>query len=60
MRRTKIYAVLLIFGSLSVFAKDQPFQVLSWPESGQTVLRFTFSKFKDLWWWNGEGTHLYH
>jgi len=38
----------MILGGLSVMAKDQPFQVVSWPDSGQPVLRFTFSKFKDL------------
>jgi hypothetical protein len=38
----------VIFGGLSVLAKDQPFQVVSWPDSGQSVLRFTFSKFKEL------------
>jgi hypothetical protein len=48
MRRIGICAVLVIFGGLSVLAKDQPFQVVSWPDSGQPVLRFTFSKFKDL------------
>lgn len=48
MRRIKICVVLLIVGSLLAAAKDQPFQVVSWPESGQPLLRFTFSKFKEL------------
>jgi hypothetical protein len=32
----------------ALLAKDQPFQVVSWPESGQPALSFTFSKFKEL------------
>jgi hypothetical protein len=36
------------FCYLVVTAKDQPFQVVSWPESGQPVLRFTFSKFNSI------------
>jgi hypothetical protein len=48
MRRIGILALLLIFCSLPVVAKDQPFQVVSWPNSGPPALRFTFSKFKDL------------
>lgn len=48
MRRKGISALILIFATLSAVAKDQPFQVVSWPVSGQPVLRFTFSKFKDV------------
>ena len=29
-------------------AADVPFQVVTWPESGQPVVRFTFSKFKQI------------
>jgi hypothetical protein len=32
----------------SVVAKDQPFQVISWPDADKPVVRFTFSKFKEL------------
>ncbi len=31
-----------------IFAKDVPFQVVDWPDSGTPVLRFTFAKFKSL------------
>jgi len=48
MRRITVSVLFLTITSLSVFAKDQPFQVVSWPDSGQPVLRFTFSKFQDL------------
>jgi hypothetical protein len=40
--------LFFVAASLAVVAKDQPFQVVSWPESGQPVLRFTFSKFREL------------
>lgn len=41
--------VLLLATSFPAFAaKDTPFQTVDWPESGQPVLRFTFSKFKSL------------
>ena len=32
----------------SVVAKDQPFQVISWPDADKPVVRFTFSKFKEI------------
>jgi hypothetical protein len=48
MRRAALSFLLLAVASLLAAAKDQPFQVVSWPESGQPVLRFTFSKFKDI------------
>ncbi len=48
MPRVAVGILLLAVVSLLAVAKDQPFQVVSWPDSGQTVLRFTFSKFKDV------------
>jgi hypothetical protein len=48
MRRVAIPILFLVVASLLVLAKDQPFQVVSWPDSGQPVLRFTFSRFKDI------------
>lgn len=33
---------------LPAFAKDTPLQVITWPETGTPVLRFSFSKFKSL------------
>ena len=48
MRRIFV-AVILMFVSLPSFAsKDTPFQTVIWPDSGTPVLRFTFSKFKQL------------
>lgn len=32
----------------AAYAKDQPTQVINWPEQGAPVLRFTFSKFKEV------------
>ncbi len=48
MRRAAISVLTLIVVSSWVIAKDQPFQVVAWPDSGQPVLRFTFSKFNSL------------
>jgi|SRR5208282_2636459 len=38
---------LLAFPSTAV-AKDQPFQVVVWPEKGDAVVRFTFGKFREI------------
>lgn len=48
MRLVLISLLILISANPFVIAKDQPFQVVSWPESGQPVLRFTFSKFNSI------------
>jgi hypothetical protein len=42
----RISAILLI--SVLSLAKDQPSQVIVWPESGTPVVRFTFGKFKEV------------
>ena len=38
----------LLLITLSAFGKDAPQQVIAWPLSGTPVLRFSFSKFKEL------------
>jgi PEGA domain len=48
MRRVAASILLVAVASWLAVAKDQPFQVVSWPDSGPPVLRFTFSKFKDV------------
>jgi len=48
VRRIIISALFLMVAGLAAGAKDQPLQVVSWPDSGQPVLRFTFSKFKEV------------
>jgi hypothetical protein len=41
--------LLAVFLTLSTaYAKDQPAQVITWPESGTPVLRFSFGKFKEI------------
>ena len=40
--------VLTIFAIATAYAKDPPAQVLTWPETGTPVLRFTFGKFKEI------------
>jgi len=47
-RRVSISILILCVACSWLVAKDQPPQVVSWPDSGQTILRFTFSKFKDI------------
>jgi len=38
----------LLYFVLALNAKEQPLQVINWPQSGAPVLRFTFGKFKEL------------
>jgi hypothetical protein len=55
------FLVPLLFVTIAVSslsAKDVPFQILTWPESGQPVLRFTFSKFKEIGGMGKERTYL--
>jgi hypothetical protein len=40
--------VVLLFGTLQLFAKDIPLQTIDWPSTGTPVVRFTFGKFKPL------------
>src|SRR5215470_5707790 len=32
----------------TVLARDAPVQTINWPDSGSAILRFTFSKFKEV------------
>jgi hypothetical protein len=48
LKRALFVCVLTLF-PLVLFAaggKDQPYQSMTWPESGSPILRFTFGKFK--------------
>ncbi len=56
-RITALFLFLAVVTS-PLSAKDAPFQVLTWPESGQPVLRFTFSKFKEIGGMGKERTYL--
>jgi hypothetical protein len=40
--------IVLLLLSLCAGAKDQPAQVIVWPEQGRPVVRFTFGKFKEV------------
>lgn len=42
----------------SLIAKDTPFQVVTWPESGTPSVRFTFSKFKEIGGMGRERTYV--
>jgi hypothetical protein len=58
MRRSLVPLFLLVVAISSTVAKDVPFQVVVWPESGQPILRFTFSKFKEIGGVGKERTYL--
>lgn len=38
----------LLFTTLTANAKEQPPQVIVWPDQGSPILRFTFGKFKEV------------
>jgi hypothetical protein len=46
LSRSALVAVLLL--SVHAIAKDPPAQSINWPESGTTIVRFTFGKFKEI------------
>jgi PEGA domain len=48
MRRVLSLLLLVALVILPASAKDAPFQIVTWPQSGQPALRFTFSKFKEI------------
>ena len=58
MPKTFACVLLLAVAVSSLLAKDNVFQTVNWPESGQTVLRFSFSKFKDVGGMGKEHTYL--
>jgi hypothetical protein len=45
--RLRVLLALFLMAS-AAYAKDQPAQVIVWPESGTPVLRFSFGKFKEV------------
>jgi hypothetical protein len=47
MSKTLASVLFLAASVSSLLAKDNIFQTVNWPDFGQTVLRFSFSKFKD-------------
>ena len=48
---------LLLFLGESL-AKEQPSQIITWPESGTPVLKFTFGKFKELGSLGGQRSYI--
>lgn len=53
--RVLLTILLLVF---TAYAKEQPAQVIVWPESGSAILRFSFSKFKEVGALGGERTFM--
>jgi len=58
MPKTFACVLVLAVAVSSLLAKDNVFQTVNWPESGQTVFRFSFSKFKDIGGMGKEHTYL--
>ena len=58
MRRVFLPLIVLVIVIPYLSGKDVPFQVVSWPESGQPALRFTFSKFKEMGGMGREHTYV--
>jgi hypothetical protein len=46
--RRSLLPLLVVLITLFAHTKDQPAQVIAWPESGQPIVRFSFGKFKEL------------
>ncbi len=55
--RAAIVSMVLLTAA-AVCAKDPPQQVIVWPEQGTSVLRFTFSKFKQVGSLGNERTYM--
>jgi len=58
MSRVGAFVLFLAVIISSLFAKDTVFQTVNWPDSGQTILRFSFSKFKDVGGMGKEHTYV--
>ena len=63
LRWMLIRTLFLSFAFLAIFvttaaAKEQPTQTITWPESGSPVLKFTFSKFKEIGGTAGERVYV--
>ena len=48
MTRRLVLGVASILMAWSVLAKDQPPQVVMWPDSGPSLVRFSFGKLKEI------------
>jgi hypothetical protein len=48
VRFASICAIAVLITAAAVSAKDQPAQIITWPETGQPVIRFSLGKFKEL------------
>jgi hypothetical protein len=46
LSRSALVAILPL--TVHALAKDPPAQTINWPESGTTIVRFTFGKFKEI------------
>jgi len=59
MSGSRCYVILWVtLVAAVVFAKDQPAQIITWPDSGTPVLRFTLGKFKEAGSFGNRRTYL--
>jgi hypothetical protein len=58
MRWIAGYFLFVAIAVSLLVAKEQPFQVVSWPNSSQPTLRFTFFKFKEIGSMGKERTYI--
>lgn len=48
IRQHALIALLVLVAAIPTVAKEQPVQMVNWPETGNPILRFSFSKFKEI------------
>ena len=56
--RISAFVLFMAIACSSGAAKDIPFQVITWPDSGPPAVRFTFSKFKEIGGMGKERTYI--
>ena len=57
MKSRAIFVAILFLVSCSI-AKDQPVQMVVWPEQGTPVIRFSFGKFNEVGSLGNERTYV--
>jgi hypothetical protein len=53
-----LFVPVFLLLTSTIFGKDQPGQVIDWPESGTPVLRFTLGKFKEVGSFSNRHTYI--
>src|SRR5258708_22389196 len=58
LRWTAFLPLLMMLLVATASAKEQPAQTVTWPESGTPILRFTFTKFREVSAFRSERTYV--